>query len=106
MVTVLQTPPDNKPGEGHRPPAETAVRLLQTLFLNRTDRLAFAPPWGKDACPIEGGEKLVPILLAHVLGPEAPEVTVRWVTKGGKSGEKTGRFRVGTYSPGTDVRTL
>ena len=76
--------------------------LLRRRFLNRTDRLCFLAPWGKP-CPVEAGDNLNAMLAAHLGGAAAP---VRWVTKAGKTGTKTGRFRLGTYSPGQDGRTL
>src|ERR1700736_3522358 len=78
------------------------VRIIRHRFLNRTDRLCFLAPWDKP-CPIEGGDNLDAVLLAHLGGAA---VTVRWVTKKGKSGTEEGRFRVGTYSPDSSGLTL
>jgi hypothetical protein len=93
------TSPKSKPDPAACPSAAEAVRLFRLYFLNRTDRLAFAPPWGKDACPVEGGANLDAMLSGHVLGPAGPAVIVRWVTKAARSGTETGHFRLGTYSP-------
>jgi hypothetical protein len=46
------------------------------------------------------------MLTAHVLGDKTPEVTVRWVTQDGKSGTFTGQFRIGTYSPDLQNRSV
>jgi hypothetical protein len=96
-------------GARQAPPGDNSalLQLLTSRFLNRTDRLAFAPPWAKkSACPVEANSNLVAMLAAHVLGERVPAVTVRWVTKEGKSGQETGHFRLGTYSPGLDGKTL
>jgi hypothetical protein len=75
------------------------VQLLRRHCFNRTDRLCFLAPWG-DPCPCQGGDNLDAMLLSHVLGEAAPEVTVDWgPTNKGNSGSEVGRFRVGTYSP-------
>ncbi len=81
------------------------LRLIRRYFLNREDRFCFIAPWGKP-CPIEGGDNTDAALLAHLQGDDAPAVTVRWITKRGKSGTETGRFRLGAYCPAPDGRTI
>src|SRR5215468_8429149 len=89
------------------PDLPTALRLLRQHFLNRTDRLAFLPSWAEAPCPVQAGDNLDAMLLAHFLGDQAPAVTVTWgPTKKGSSGEITGRFRLGTYSPALDGTTV
>jgi hypothetical protein len=91
-------------GAGHRvaPCAQGGgrrVELLQEHFFNRTDRVAHLAAWG-DPCPAQGGEDLPALLQGHVAGEK---VEVRWgPTKRGKSGRRTGRFRIGSYSPAPD----
>jgi putative DNA primase/helicase len=81
------------------------LRLIRQHLLNRTDLLCFFAPWGSP-CPVEGGDNLDAMLLAHLLGEGAPEVTVRWRTKEGKTGAQRGRFRLGSYSPALDGTTV
>src|SRR5262249_23096997 len=84
------------------PPLAVCLCLFKQHFLNRTDVLAFDPPWRKEpdgASPAEVAENLDAMLAAHVLGEGAGEVSVRGL-KGGKPGRPVvGRFRHGTYSP-------
>jgi hypothetical protein len=80
------------------------LALLRRFFFTRTDRVAFRPPWDADACPCEGAD-LDAMLAAH-LDAEAPEVTLRWWKGEKKTGTVHGRFRLGTYCPGTDGLTL
>jgi hypothetical protein len=83
----------------HVPDAATALALYGRHFLNRTDRVAFGPPWG-NACPAEGGDNLDALLRAHLLGRAGPAVTIRWgPTQAGNTGEERGWFRIGSYSP-------
>src|SRR5262245_59818507 len=86
------------------PAADRAVQLLQRHFFNRADPVAFQPPWDpKGACPAEGGGNLPSLLLAHVLGEQAPEVTIRWTSrKHPEGGERLGRWRIGSYLPSLD----
>jgi hypothetical protein len=87
------------------PDVARLTALLRRRFFNRTDVVAFRPPWGgRKACPAVGGDNLDAMLAAH-LDAAAPEVTVRWRTAAGKSGSKRGRFRIGTYSPTTEGMT-
>ena len=85
------------------PTREDALRLLRDRFFNRTDRVAILAPWGKP-CPVEANGTLDELLLGHLLGDEAPEAKVRYENRRG-SGAMMGRFRVGSYCPGTDNTT-
>lgn len=84
--------------ETFRPSGDAAVAVFRQWFLNRTDFVAFRAPWDKP-CPATGGEHLDALLLAHVLGDEAPKAVVEYRNRGGHTVEK-GRFRIGSYTPG------
>jgi hypothetical protein len=86
-----------------RPSGDAAVALFRRWFLNRTDVVAFRAPWDKP-CPAKGGDHLDPLLLAHVLGEEAPKAVVEYRNRRGHTAEK-GRFRIGSYCPGPDHLT-
>jgi hypothetical protein len=86
--------------------SDAALSLIRRHFLNRTDFVAFAPPWGQDAARAVAGDNLDAMLAAHLFGDQGPAVSVRWVTKAGKSGTETGRFRLGTYSPSISGTTV
>jgi hypothetical protein len=79
------------------------LSLLKNHFLNRTDYLAVLAPWEKP-CPVEPPGGIDALLLAHLLGDEAPEAKVRYDSKHG-SGAMKGRFRVGSYCPSADDTT-
>lgn len=81
----------------HFPDLDTAVRLLKEFFLNRTDQLAFWPPWGGNACPMVPGD-IDACLRAHVDGDDVEPPEVTWLKGGKPGGKKRGRFRIGTYS--------
>lgn len=81
-----------------RPAGDAAVALFHRWFLNRTDVVAFRAPWDKP-CPATGGDHLDALLLAHVLGEEAPTAVVEYRVRRGQTAEK-GRFRIGSYTPG------
>jgi replicative DNA helicase len=87
------------------PPVDTALTLLERHFFNRTDRVAFKPPWESAACPAIAGEHLTGYLKAHV--SRRTRVKVRWTSQkhpeGG--GTKTGHWRIGSYAPAPDGTT-
>lgn len=78
-----------------------ASGLLRAL-LTRTDIVAW--PLGKGACPT-AVDNLDALLAAHT-APDAAPVNVRWTTKDGKLIEQTGRFRIGSYTPDADGKTI
>src|SRR5215472_16915796 len=81
-----------------KPDADLAIMLFRRHFLNRTDRVAFRPPWpDHDACPCEGGDNFDAMLRAHLEGESSPAITICWITKAGKEGTEVGHFRIGTY---------
>lgn len=85
------------------PARDDALRLLRERFLNRTDLVAILAPWGKP-CPVEANGALDDLLLGHLLGDDAPEAKVKYVSRRG-SGAMKGRFRVGSYCPAPDDTT-
>jgi hypothetical protein len=83
---------------GHLDQIGRQISLLHRYFLNRTDRVAFAPPWEGDACPVDATDNLDALLADHLAG-EGPPVPARWKTLKGKEGVVEGHHRLGTYSP-------
>jgi replicative DNA helicase len=79
--------------------------MLQKHFFNRTDRLAFKPPWDSDACPADGDERLTGYLKAHI--SKHHRTKIRWTSKNNPQGgeTKTGNWRIGTYGPAPDGTT-
>src|SRR5262245_44459154 len=55
-----------------------ALDLLKRHFFNRTDRVAFKPPWDSEACPADGGDKLDAMLKAHF--SKFARTSIRWRT--------------------------
>ncbi len=80
-----------------RPSPEAALALFRRWFLNRTDVVAFRAPWGKPQ-PVTGDDALDGLLLAHLLGHEAPPATFQYRNRRGTSATK-GRHRIGSYAP-------
>src|SRR5262249_10920776 len=79
------------------PATATAVGLLRKYFLNRTDQLAFLPPWGKNACPMAPAS-LDGFLEAHIAGDVVDPQEVTWYKEGQPRDKERGYFRGGTYS--------
>jgi len=80
-----------------------ALRLLRARFLNRTDLVAVQAPWGKP-CPVDANGTLDALLLGHLLGEAAPVAKVTYSNRRGV-GAMAGRYRIGSYCPGTDGLT-
>lgn len=85
------------------PAPEVALRLFRQWFLNRTDVVSIAAPWGKP-CPIDANGTLDDLLLGHAFGDAVPATTVRYRNRRG-TGVMKGRYRVGSYCPGPDDTT-
>jgi hypothetical protein len=101
MVADFETAGNDQTATGQD---RALVALIRRYFLNRVDRLAFAPSWGRDTCPAEINGDLEDLLSAHVR-PDSSPVNIRWRTIAGKSGTDRVRARFGTYSPDLDGRT-
>jgi len=78
--------------------ARALVVLLKGHFFTRTDKIAARMSWGKPH-PIEGGDNLDGLLLAHVLGEEGPKGKVRYSNRKGSTKVEAGRYRIGSYTP-------
>jgi hypothetical protein len=90
----------------HAPAVGVALGLLKRHFFNRTDVVAFKPPWDSSACPAVGGEQLDGLLRAHLTG--AHTVRVRWRSRKNPGGSLThprSCWRIGTYGPAPDGTT-
>jgi len=72
--------------------------LLRRYFFNRRDRVAALMPWGNPH-PIEGGEHLEALLLAHVGGGNAPKAVARYSNRHGSIKLESGHYRIGSYTP-------
>jgi hypothetical protein len=84
--------------------AAHVVQLLKTYFFQRTDKVAAFMRWDRPH-PIEAGDNLEALLLAHVLGEAAPTAVVRYVTKKGATKAEKGRYRIGSYTPDSEGKT-
>jgi putative DNA primase/helicase len=81
---------------------DARLTLIQKHFLNREDRIAFKPSWGK-ACPAVANGHLADILKSHVFGQETD---IEWQTMEGKRGLERGKHRIGSYSPNPEGLTF
>jgi hypothetical protein len=86
----------------HIPPIDQATGLLREYFFSRTDVVAFAPPWGKTACPAYGDDALPFLVRAHLGGDK---VSVPWKTQTKEGHTRPGRYRIGSYGPAPDGTT-
>ncbi len=83
--------------------SDHCVELLQHYFFSRTDKVAFRTSYGKPN-PANAGESLVDLLTAHVRGKDVPPVTITY-RNGNGDANKTGHFRIGSYTPNSDGLT-
>src|SRR5688500_1456460 len=104
MSSTIHNETDLGNGRSRLVPAN-AADLLRRHFLNRTDTLPFLASWGTP-CRLLTGDSLDALLAAHLQGDLAPPVQVQWVKKDGNSGKENGQFRLGSYSPNRDGRTV
>lgn len=79
------------------------LRLLDTRFFARKDKVAILAPWGKP-CPAEVLGEFKFLLGGHILGRRGSLGYVRYTTRQGTK-EETGFYRVGTYAPALDGTT-
>jgi hypothetical protein len=85
-------------------PTAAALKLFETHFLNRTDALAFAPPWNGAVARAVVTNNLAELLTAHVSGAC---VRVPWQNQQGQSGETQPMLvRIGTYAPSPEGTTV
>jgi hypothetical protein len=84
------------------PPIACAAAQLKSYFFNRTDRFAVLASWGTP-CPATTAD-LDGLLLTHILGEQAPEVTIAYTFRD-RTREERGRYRIGSYTPGPDNLT-
>jgi hypothetical protein len=96
----MTSPPKLSPEQG-----AALARLLRSRFFSRTDHLAALMPWN-DPHPIEGGEHLDALLLAHVLGDAAPSAVARYHNRKGALKLEKGHYRLGSYAPDGEGNTV
>jgi len=84
--------------------AARIVELLKTYFFARTDKVAAFMRWDKPH-PIEAGDNLDALLLAHVLGETAPKAVARYTTRKGATKVEKGWYRIGPYTPDSKGKT-
>ena len=74
------------------------IDLLRFHFFSRTHKVAAKMPWGKPH-PIEGGNNLDGLLVAHVLGEGGPKGKARYGNRKGSTKVEAGHYRIGSYTP-------
>jgi hypothetical protein len=84
--------------------AARIVELLKAHFFTRTDKVAAFMPWDSPH-PIEAGDELEALLLAHVMGETAPKAVARYSNRKGATKVEKGRYRIGSYTPDAKGKT-